>query len=462
MNSNNKVLVFVLSVTSVYLGLSFFSKNIIEYYPSFKNVNLFADIQNDKSVKTDKENTKKKTNSLVNKTQKLDSTFTIFDSYQTTNITDFDNDSKNFVFQNLSSKLDELYQNKKTKIRIAWFGDSQIEGDLMTQDIREMLQNYFNKKKGVGFVPINSISSDFRQTATSKTSGSFETFNFKQNPEKNVFLSGYSFLSSDLDITLRNNIKKDSTQILEKWLLFGKGNDITITQNGVQTNYHASEAFNRVLLDRSTANSIHFKAQFANTPIYGISFEPENGIVLDNFSFRGITGIELNKISIELLQKLNQENYYDLVVFQYGVNLMFRPNDLNYDYYYEKMSPIIKKFKKEMPKTDFLIFSCSDRAFKYDNEWKTAIGIDSLIKVQARLSYDNKVPFYNLFNSIGGKGIMKKWVDTIPRMASKDYIHFNNRGSKVVAKTIFQSIQKEFEKIKNKPKKQIKKQNNKN
>ncbi|QYS88919.1 hypothetical protein [Flavobacterium davisii] len=57
---------------------------------------------------------------------------------------------------------------------------------------------------------------------------------------------------------------------------------------------------------------------------------------------------------------------------------------------------------------------------------------------------------------------MKKWVDTIPRMASKDYIHFNNRGSKVVAKTIFQSIQKEFEKIKNKPKKQIKKQNNKN
>ncbi|QYS86220.1 hypothetical protein JJC03_14910 [Flavobacterium oreochromis] len=64
----------------------------------------------------------------------------------------------------------------------------------MTQDIREMLQEYFNKKKGVGFVPINSISSDFRRTATSKTSGIFETFNFKQNPEKNVFLSGYSFL----------------------------------------------------------------------------------------------------------------------------------------------------------------------------------------------------------------------------------------------------------------------------
>ncbi|ANO49031.1 hypothetical protein B0A78_11690 [Flavobacterium columnare NBRC 100251 = ATCC 23463] len=458
MNSNNKVLIFVLSVTSVYFGLSFFSKSIIKYYPSFKNVDLFADIQNDKIVNINKQDKKIKKNGLTNAIQKQDSTFTVFEDYTTTSITDFDTTTSNFVFSNLSNKLGELYKNKKTKIRIAWFGDSQIEGDLMTQDIREMLQNYFNKKKGVGFVPINSISADFRQTAHSKTSGIFQTFNFKQNPEKNVFLSGYSFLSSDLDITLQNKVKKDSTQILEKWLLFGKGNDISITQNGIQTNYPARENFNRVLLDKSTSNSIHFKAKFSNTPIYGVSFEPENGIVLDNFSFRGITGVELDKISIELLQKLNQENYYDLVVFQYGVNLMFRANDLNYDYYYQKMSPIIKKFKKEMPKTDFLIFSCSDRAFKYDNEWKTAIGIDSLIKVQARLSYDNKVPFYNLFNSMGGKGIMKKWVDTIPAMASKDYIHFNRRGSKIVAQTIFKSIQKEFDKVKDKKQKQ----NNKN
>ncbi|MET3045834.1 hypothetical protein [Flavobacterium covae] len=456
MNSNNKVFVFVLSVTSVYFGLSFFEKNIIEYYPSFKNVSLFTDIESDKVIKINKK--KIKNDLLISKTKKEDSTFINFENYNTTNITDFDNDTNNFVFQNLSKKLVELYQNKKTKIRIAWFGDSQIEGDLMTQDLREMLQSYFNKKKGVGFVPINSISADFRQTASSKTAGIFETFNFKQNPKKNVFLSGYSFLSSDLDITLQNNIKKDSAQILEKWLLFGKGNDISITQNGIQTNYKADKNFNKILLDKSVSNSIHFNAKFSNTPIYGVSFEPESGIVLDNFSFRGITGVELDKISIELLQNLNQENYYDLIVFQYGVNLMFRANDLNYDYYYQKMTPIIKKFKKEMPKTDFLIFSCSDRAFKYNNEWKTAIGIDSLIKIQARLSYDNKIPFYNLFNSMGGKGTMKKWVDTIPTMASKDYIHFNNRGSKVVAKIIFKSIQKEFEKIKTKSKKQ----NNKN
>ncbi|MFK7060964.1 hypothetical protein V3Q90_12655 [Flavobacterium oreochromis] len=456
MNSNNKVFIFVLSVTSAYFGLSYFSKNIVEYYPSFKNVDLFTDIQSDKIVNLNNQKKKKNQNSLIDSIQKQDSTFTVFESYNGTNITDFDADNNNFVFENLSKKLAELYQNKKAKIRIAWFGDSQIEGDLMTQDIREMLQEYFNKKKGVGFVPINSISSDFRRTATSKISGIFETFNFKQNPEKNVFLSGYSFFSPDLDITLRNRIKKDSTQILEKWLLFGKGNDISITHNGVETNYHANEAFNRVLLDKSTSNGIHFKAKFSNTPIYGVSFEPENGIVLDNFSFRGITGVELDKISTELLQKLNQENYYDLIVFQYGVNLMFRPNDVNYDYYYQKMTPLIKKFKKEMPKTDFLIFSCSDRAFKYNNEWKSAIGIDSLIKTQARLSYDNKIPFYNLFLSMGGKGIMKKWVDTIPTMASKDYIHFNSRGSKVVAKTIFKSIQKEFDKVKNK------KQKNKN
>ncbi|QYS86221.1 hypothetical protein JJC03_14915 [Flavobacterium oreochromis] len=50
MNSNNKVFIFVLSVTSAYFGLSYFSKNIVEYYPSFKNVDLFTDIQSDKIV----------------------------------------------------------------------------------------------------------------------------------------------------------------------------------------------------------------------------------------------------------------------------------------------------------------------------------------------------------------------------------------------------------------------------
>lgn len=447
MKGNNKVIVFVITVSTIYFTLSFFSKEISSYVPSFKNVDLFADIISVKETpNTPKQST---TNQSFASVTTIDSTFTFsqLDEYNKSNeIIDFDNESKSIALSKLADKLYDLSQNKKAKIRIAWLGDSQIEGDLITQDIRKMLQEHFGNKKGVGFLPINCVSSDLRATSSTSISGNYTPFHFKKNPEKGVFLSGYSYLSPNLNITFKDRIKKDSTQVTEKWLLFGKGNDIAVTQNGIESIYPANQYFNRILLDKSTSNSVSFTAKFPNTPVYGVSFEPESGIILDNFSFRGITGVELKKVQQELLEKINEDNYYDLVVFQYGVNMMFRAKDTNYDYYHKIMTPVISNFKNKLSKSEMLIFSCSDRAFNYDGEWKTAIGIDSLIKVQARLAFENKVPFYNLFSSMGGKGVMKKWCDTVPRLANKDYIHFNYKGSKEVAKVIFKCLIKEFNK----------------
>ena len=59
----------------------------------------------------------------------------------------------------------EALKNIKTKkkVRIAWFGDSMVEGDLITCDLRYMLQKRFGGS-GVGIVPITSITAGFRQT----------------------------------------------------------------------------------------------------------------------------------------------------------------------------------------------------------------------------------------------------------------------------------------------------------
>ncbi len=42
-----------------------------------------------------------------------------------------------------SEKLHQLKTTKKGKIRIAYFGDSMIEGDLLTQTLRKLLQKEF-------------------------------------------------------------------------------------------------------------------------------------------------------------------------------------------------------------------------------------------------------------------------------------------------------------------------------
>lgn len=78
---------------------------------------------------------------------------------------------------------------------------------------------------------------------------------------------------------------------------------------------------------------------------------------------------------------VNEKQKYDLVVFQYGVNLLFKPDETNFDYYERMINPVFRKLKANFKDTNFLLLSCSDRAFKYGGNWQTATGIDSLVKL---------------------------------------------------------------------------------
>lgn len=51
----------------------------------------------------------------------------------------------------------------KRPVRIAYFGDSFIEADIFTADLREMLQQEFGGC-GVGYVPVTSSISGYRPT----------------------------------------------------------------------------------------------------------------------------------------------------------------------------------------------------------------------------------------------------------------------------------------------------------
>ena len=54
--------------------------------------------------------------------------------------------------------------------RIAVVGDSYIEGDILTQDIREALQNKYGGS-GVGYMPMQSMLTGFRTSVRQKCGG---------------------------------------------------------------------------------------------------------------------------------------------------------------------------------------------------------------------------------------------------------------------------------------------------
>jgi lysophospholipase L1-like esterase len=334
----------------------------------------------------------------------------------------------------LMAKLHALKQGKKKKIRIAWFGDSMIEGDLLSQTFRKKMQQYFGNF-GVGFVPANSVTAGFRSTVTHKWKGNWKEENFKTKQlSAPLFLSGHTYFTSDGEVTVKDMTFRDTNQELEKSLICGpvSGGNLSIMVNGQPKEFHADKNINRLVLESSPSHSIAVGIKNDKLAVYGVSIEPHTGIIVDNFSFRGITGLELSKLDSTALQALNSVNAYDLVILEYGANLMFRPEDVDYTWYRNHIIPVVKKLQKAMPNTEFLIISTADRAFRYDEKWKTAVGIDNLVKIQAELAYKNEAAFYNMYASMGGAGTIVNWADSNPSLANKDYIHPNFRGAELL------------------------------
>ncbi len=360
----------------------------------------------------------------------------------------FNNDSNSAALPKFMQKLLSISRGNKKKVRIAWLGDSIIEGDLLTKSFRKRIQQYFGGF-GVGFVPATSITASFRNTVLHKWKGDWKEESFKSNSLKApLFFSGHTFYTKNGTIILSDKTIFDTIQPIEKSLLCGKATgEIQISVNGQTKQYKATKLFNRLILDSSTEHEISVTIQDDNIPIYGISSEPQSGIVVDNFSFRGITGLELGKLDSNFLGNVNEENNYDLVVLEYGANLMFRPNDVDYSWYRSHIMKVVNKLRKAMPNSEFLIISTSDRAFRYEETWKTAVGMNNLLKAQAELAINNNAAFFNMYASMGGWGTIVNWADNIPSLANKDYIHPNFLGAEKLGNLLFDAFMKDYKKV---------------
>ena len=132
---------------------------------------------------------------------------------------------------------------------------------------------------------------------------------------------------------------------------------------------------------------------------------------------------------------------------QYGVNVLNKPNNNSFDWYYRTMLTSISKLKHCFTNTDFLLVSAADKSFKYANGTHTAIGMDSLIATQERIAYHSKMAFFNTYYTMGGYNSMVAWANGNPQLAAKDFTHLNAKGADILGTGIFSSIMYEVNKI---------------
>lgn len=348
---------------------------------------------------------------------------------------------ENEGMQHFMTALKALRAGQRKKVRIAYFGDSMIEGDLITQDLRDSLQSFFGGE-GVGFVPATSVVSGFRTSIRHSFSGNWMDYHFKNAPPKGTELgiSGHVFLPAAQSWVKYQPARR---RFKEVSLLYGSGGgDIMINNKPLhldgQNNLNAKS-----FISDSTQNSLTLKFN-TSTLFYGACFESQAGVFLDNYSFRGISGIELGKLSKNMWTQMQSVRPYDLIVLHYGANVLFLPENTKFDWYERPMVKVVDSLRRLFPQTSFLIVGTADKAYKKQGKYVTAPGVKALMKIQHKFAESRGMAYWNLYSAMGGEGAMTRWVEGDTTYANKDYTHFNFRGASKVGGLLYKAIMDEY------------------
>ncbi|MCK5457808.1 MAG: hypothetical protein KAI45_11830, partial [Melioribacteraceae bacterium] len=134
--------------------------------------------------------TKKISDFIENKYVKLEKS-------RTYNVPTFKNSPLEGNLEQLQYFFEALNNSKSSQVRIAHYGDSSLEGDLITAYLRNKFQQKFGGK-GVGFLPITSVDINFRETTKIRFSDDWITASIIGNNPDNipVGVSGKVFLNS--------------------------------------------------------------------------------------------------------------------------------------------------------------------------------------------------------------------------------------------------------------------------
>jgi lysophospholipase L1-like esterase len=195
----------------------------------------------------------------------------------------------------------------------------------------------------------------------------------------------------------------------------------------------------RIFCDGAKSVALHFNP-IDSLKIYGVSFESGPGVYVDNFAMRGNSGLGLFQVEKKQVERFNRFQNYNLIILQYGLNVVTEDDSTGYHWYTEKMIRVVSRLRQMLPRCSFLMIGISDRSFLKNGKFVTMPNILLMRDAQREVAQRSKIAFWDLFEAMGGENSMPKYVNATPALASKDYTHLNYRGGHKLAKKLTDAI----------------------
>ena len=355
-------------------------------------------------------------------------------------------------------QLDHFYDAllKGGQVRVLHYGDSPTTADLITADVRGMLQKQFGDA-GAGFVLIARPWAWYNHRGMAMDAANWG-IDVAGKPEfkDGMFGLGGGRFRGGVGAVANWTLKGGQAQSVEvAYLAQPGGGSFVFEADGEQigsTDTNAEETkpgFVTFALP-PRASELRVRVTQGYAQLYGVEFRRDRPGVL--YSSLGVNGASVTLLSrgFNRAYLAAQLRHYqpDLVVLAYGTNESGFPGFVDTTWGSE-MEAAVMRVRTALPNASILLMSPMDRGeLKPDGSIGTVEALPRLVKKEKQLAQQLGVAFFNTFEAMGGAGTMAKWYAAQPRLVGADYIHPLPAGAKIVGQLLYDSLRDGYSEFK--------------
>ncbi|MDX2414984.1 MAG: hypothetical protein QNK33_07310, partial [Bacteroidales bacterium] len=357
-----------------------------------------------------------------------------------------------------SLSLLPLISSDSTQIRILYYGDSQLEGDRITDRLRILLRNSYGGS-GPGLLSPTMIS-PYTRTAYVRSSSNWEKIDLLSDeylrPVDNAFGPRFSLSRFTVDgdkpskawIKISPSSSADSlaAHYESLRLFYGNLNDTIkvslwegrrlITEGILEPEKAITEAV--FALDAPETLEIRFEGK-ESPDLYGFSIESSTGLILDNIALRGSSGTNFRSVGRDNLQESLELLKPDLIVLHFGLNIVLNIRD-DYSFYERRMYNQLMHLKSISPSSKLLLLGVSDMAREDSLGIHSYPNLEAIISAQKHAAGRAGVEFWDLRSAMGGEDAIVRWRAENPPLAANDYTHISYAGGHKLAELMYQDL----------------------
>ncbi len=346
----------------------------------------------------------------------------------------FPNDDLTY-FDDFFNKVTSARANGKI-IRIVHYGDSQIELDRISKDIRTFFQKRFGGG-GPGLLPV--VQTVPTSTVTQWASESFTPY-MAYGAESRDREKMYGIMAKYYRVYGSGTCRISNTRTNKiRLILNDKKGNFKVTLKNKEANIEEEKVCDSLLglkivewnLPLSISSfSLNFEG-FAD--LHGMMVDNGCGVAVDNIPMRGCSGTIFTQINSQLLQQTYSQTDVGMIILQYGGNTIpGLHGDKGVEYYKMQIGNQIRRIKSLNPGVPILFIGPSDMATKVNGELRSYPILAKTVQALKEAALENGAAFWNIYEVMGGENSMITWAQN--GLAGTDYVHFTPAGANRIGK----------------------------